>query len=188
MFTAAVSLGISKVVWASSETVIGLPFDRTPPAYAPIDEHHPLYPESSYALSKVMAEQMARQFHRWTGVPFAGLRLSNVMEPHDYSSFPTYWDDPMTRKWNLWGYVDAHDVGRAARLALEVDVPGAEVYMVAAADTCMNRPNHDLMAAVFPAVELRGPVAPFETLLSIRKAADVLGYRPAVSWREYVEA
>ena len=44
---------------------LGLPFER-PPDYAPVDEVH-VYPESSYALSKVLGEEMARQFHRWTG-------------------------------------------------------------------------------------------------------------------------
>ena len=46
-------LGLERVVWASSETVLGLPFEREPPAYAPIDEEHPPRPDFSYALSKL---------------------------------------------------------------------------------------------------------------------------------------
>src|SRR3954469_16866341 len=103
VFSAAQRLELKRVVWASSETTLGLPFD-TPPDYAPVDEEHELRPESSYALSKVLGEEMARQFHRWSGVPFVGLRFSNVMERHDYERFPTFWDDPSLRKWNLWGY------------------------------------------------------------------------------------
>src|SRR5258707_8547937 len=91
VFSAAVSLGLKRVVWASSETTLGLPFDREQPAYAPIDENHPLYPESSYALSKILSEEMARQMNRWTGIPFVGLRFSNIMEPQDYERFPTFW-------------------------------------------------------------------------------------------------
>src|SRR5579864_9489705 len=68
VFAAAPLLGLRRVVWASSETVLGLPFEREQPAYAPIDEEHPLYPESSYSLSKVVSEEMARQFNRTTGV------------------------------------------------------------------------------------------------------------------------
>ena len=52
VFSAAARLGLKRVVWASSETTLGLPFD-TPPDYAPVDEEHELRPESSYALSKV---------------------------------------------------------------------------------------------------------------------------------------
>ena len=62
IFSAATTLKLQRVVWASSETTLGLPFEREKPAYAPIDEEHPLYPESSYALSRVISEEMARQY------------------------------------------------------------------------------------------------------------------------------
>ncbi len=186
VFSAAKDLGMSRVVWASSETTLGLPFDREQPAYAPIDEDHPLYPESSYALSKVIGEEMARQFNRWTGIPFVGLRFSNIMEPQDYEQFPTFWDDPMKRKWNLWGYVDARDVAQACRLGLQADINSAEVFIIAAADTVMNRPSRELLAEVFPNVELRKEVWEYETLLSIDKARRMLGYDPQYSWRQYV--
>ena len=184
VFAAAATLGLARVVWASSETTLGLPFEREQPAYAPIDEEHPLLPETSYALSKVVSEEMARQFHRWTGIPIVGLRFSNVMEPHDYERFPGFWDDPQLRRWNLWGYVDARDVAQSCRLALRGDAGGAEAFIVAAADTVMNRPSVDLMAEVYPGVEIRGELGEFETLLSIGKARRLLGYEPAWSWRD----
>jgi len=92
VFAAAVRLGLKRVVWASSETTLGPPFDR-PPDYTPVDEQHPLRPESSYGLSKVLGEEMARQFSRWSEIPFIGLRFSNVMERDDYQQFPSYWED-----------------------------------------------------------------------------------------------
>ena len=94
VFSAAVDLGLEKVVWASSETVLGLPFEKELPDYAPIDEQQTPFPESSYALSKLLGEQMAAQFYRRFGMPFAGLRISNIMEPDEYAKFPTFWDDP----------------------------------------------------------------------------------------------
>ncbi|MEO0561650.1 MAG: NAD(P)-dependent oxidoreductase, partial [Chloroflexota bacterium] len=115
VFRAATTLGMDRVVWASSETTLGLPFDREQPDYAPIDENQTPYPESSYALSKLLSEGMAVQFNRWTGTPFIGLRISNIMELHDYARFPSWQDDPTLRKWNLWGYVDARDVAQACR-------------------------------------------------------------------------
>jgi nucleoside-diphosphate-sugar epimerase len=186
VFSAASTLGLRRVVWASSETVLGLPFDREQPRYAPIDEEHPPLPNSSYALSKLISEEMARQFGRWTGIPFVGLRFSNVMEPGDYERFSTFWDDAVIRKWNLWGYVDARDVAQSCRLALEVELDAAEVFIVAAADTVMNRPSLDLLAEVFPDVPVRGEVGEFETLLGIAKARRVLGYEPGYSWRDHV--
>ena len=185
VFSAAVSVGVQRVVWASSETTLGLPFDREKPSYAPIDEEHPLFPESSYALSKVVSEEMARQLNRASGIPFVGLRFSNIMEPHDYERFPGFWEDPALRKWNLWGYVDARDVAQSCRLGLEADVRGAEAFIIAAADTVMNKPSADLMSEVYPSVPLRDGTGDFETLLSIDKARELLGYAPGYSWRNH---
>jgi len=187
VFAAAEAHGVGRVVWASSETVLGLPFD-TPPAFAPIDETHPPRPESSYSLSKLVGETMAEQFARRTGIPFVGLRISNIMEPHDYAKFPSWQADATVRKWNLWGYVDARDVAAAIRGALETDITGAEVCIVAAADTVMVRDSADLMAEVFPDVPLRREVRGRETLLAIDRAREVLGYRPEHKWQDELAA
>jgi nucleoside-diphosphate-sugar epimerase len=184
-FRAATLLGLKRVVWASSETTLGLPFEREPPRYAPIDEEHPLFPESSYALSKVISEELARQFSRWSGVPFVGLRFSNVMEPHDYARFPGFWDDPRKRKGNMWGYIDARDVAQSCRLGLEADIQGAEVFIIAAADTVMNRPSRELLAEIYPGAQLREGVGEFDSLLAIDKARRVLGFAPQHSWRDH---
>jgi nucleoside-diphosphate-sugar epimerase len=183
VFSAATRLGLKRVVWASSETTLGLPFDQ-PPDYAAVDEQHPLRPESSYALSKVLGEEMARQFSRWSGIPFIGLRFSNVMERADYEQFPSWWDDPRIRKWNLWGYVDESHTAQAVRQALTVDFTGADAFIIAAADTVMRRPSRELMGEVFPGVPVADSVSEHGTLLAIDKARRVLGYDPTFSWRE----
>jgi nucleoside-diphosphate-sugar epimerase len=182
VFAAAVRLGLERVVWASSETTLGLPFDR-PPDYAPIDERHEPRPETSYALSKVLGEEMARQFSRWSGIPFLGLRFSNIMERADYQRFPSFWDDPRLRKWNLWGYVDSSHVAQSVRRALEAEVAGAEACIIAAADTVMRRPSRELMAEVFPGVPVRDGLPEHGTLLGIDKARRLLGYDPEFTWR-----
>lgn len=187
VFAAAEARGVGRVVWASSETVLGLPFD-TPPEFAPIDETHPPRPESSYSLSKLVGETMAEQFARRTGIPFVGLRISNIMEPHDYARFPSWQGDARVRKWNLWGYVDARDVAAAIRGALESDTTGAEVCILAAADTVMVRDSADLMAEVFPDVPLRREVRGRETLLAIDRARELFGYRPAHQWQDELAA
>jgi len=68
VFHAAAKLKLSRVVWASSETTLGLPFD-VPPRYAPVDEEHYPVPASTYALSKVASETVAGQVARWSGIP-----------------------------------------------------------------------------------------------------------------------
>jgi nucleoside-diphosphate-sugar epimerase len=187
VFAAAEASGVRRVVWASSETVLGLPFD-TPPLFAPIDETIEPRPETSYALSKLAGETLAVQFARRTGIPFLGLRISNIMEPDDYAAFPGYWADARLRKWNLWGYVDVRDIAQAVRRGLEADLSGAEVCIAAAADTVMTRPSAELMAEVFPTVPLRRPIEGRETLLSIDKARRLLGYEPEHRWADHVAA
>jgi nucleoside-diphosphate-sugar epimerase len=181
VFAAAVDRRVRRVVWASSETVLGLPFDE-PPAFAPIDETHPPRPESSYALSKLVGETMAEQLARRSDTSFLGLRISNIMEPTDYARFDSWQEDSRIRKWNLWGYVDVRDVAAAVRRGLESDLQRAEIVIVAAADTCMRRDSADLMAEVFPGVPLRGAVEGRQTLLSINRARQLIGYEPAHSW------
>ena len=186
VFSAAVRLGLARVVWASSETLIGLPFDREQPRFAPIDESHPRLPEFHYALSKLVGEDMAEQFARWSGIPFIALRISNIMRTEDYQRFPGFWDDPTIRAWNLWGYVDAADVAHAVHRSLVTPIDGAEAFIVAAADTCMTTPSADLMARVYPDVPVTRPVSGHETLLSIDKARRLLGYDPTHSWRDHL--
>ncbi len=182
VFAAAQRLGLQRVVWASSETTLGLPFQRRPD-YAPVDEAH-VYPETSYALSKVAGEELARQFSRWSAIPIIGLRFSNVMVRSDYDSFPGFQDDPQLRKWNLWGYVDESHVAQSVRLALGADLRGADNFIIAAADTVMRRPSRELMAEVYPGVPVAQSVTGNDTLLDIGRARRLLGYDPQFSWRE----
>lgn len=183
VFAAARLAGIRNVVWASSETVLGLPFD-TPPPYVPVDEEYAGRPESTYSLGKLLDETMAAQFCRWDPeLKIIGLRFSNVMEPQDYAAFPGFDADARARCWNLWSYIDARDGAQAVRLALDHDRPGFDVFIVAGADTVMSRPNHELLAEVFPDVPHRREFGPHETLLSIEKARRVLGFEPRYSWR-----
>jgi nucleoside-diphosphate-sugar epimerase len=186
VFQAARRAGIKRLVYASSETVLGLPFDIDPP-YIPVDEEYPARPESTYSLVKHLEEQMAIQLTRWDPeLSITAFRFSNVMNPEDYAAFPAFDSDATLRKWNLWGYIDARDGAQAVAKALENAKPGFETYIIAAADTVMSRPSAELAAEVFPNVELKRPVSGTETLLSIDKARNLLGYAPEHSWHDEV--
>jgi nucleoside-diphosphate-sugar epimerase len=183
VYAAALRAGVRKIVWASSETVLGLPFDEPPP-YVPVDEEYAPRPNSTYSLVKTLEEELARQLCRWhPELSMTGLRFSNVMYPEDYSQVPAYDADPRLRRWNLWSYIDARDGAQAVRRALHHDAPGADVFIIANADTVMARPSVDLLAAEFPDVPIRRPLGQHETLLSIDKARRILGYEPEHSWR-----
>jgi len=186
VFTAARAAGITNVVWASSETLLGLPF-TTPPPYIPADEAYPARAETAYALAKQLEETMAAEMCRWTPeLKLIGLRFSNVMAPEDYAAFPSYQDDARLRSWNLWSYIDRRDGAQAVRLALAAEMTGLHVYVIANADTVMHRPSADLAAEVYPDVPLVRPLSGNETMLSIDKARRELGYEPRHSWRDTV--
>ena len=183
VFNAAIKAGITNIVTASSETVLGLPFD-TPPPYIPVDEDYAARPKSTYSLSKHLEEQMAIELTRWhPDLKIIALRFSNVMDEADYAEFPSFDADATLRKWNLWGYIDGRDGAEAVRLALEHRTPGFDRFIIAAADTVMSRNNTELVAEVFPGVPLRGDIEGNGTLLSIDRARAVLGFDPQHSWR-----
>lgn len=183
VFAAARTAGVRTIVWASSETVLGIPFDAPPP-YIPVDEGYPVRPESTYSLVKSLEEEMARHFCRWDPqLRMTGLRFSNVMDPQDYANFPGFDVDPALRTWNLWAYIDGRDGAQAVRLAIEHGSTGVEVFVIANADTVMSRRSADLAAEVFPGVPITHELGEHETLLSIDKARRVLGYEPRHSWR-----
>ena len=188
VFEACRLAGIKNVVFASSETVLGLPFE-TPPPYAPVDEEYFPRPESAYSLGKLLDETMAAQFCRWDpSLRIVGLRFSNVMNPADYAAFPKFDADPHGRKWNLWGYIDARDGAQAVRRAIQADFTGFEAFIIANADTVMSRSNMSLLAEVFPGVPTKGNLTQNGTLLSIEKAKRMLGYSPQYSWRNEAAA
>lgn len=185
VFQAARRAGIKRIVYASSETVLGLPFDVDPP-YIPVDEEYPARPESTYSLVKHLEEQMAVQLTRWDPeLSITGLRFSNVMDPEDYEEFPGFDADARLRKWNLWGYIDGRDGAQAVARALEHATPGFEAFIIANADTVMTRSSASLAAEVFPNAPVVKELGEHETLLSIDKAKRLLGYAPEHSWRNY---
>lgn len=183
VWTAARLAGIRNLVWASSETLLGYPFDAPPP-YLPVDEEYPARPEVAYALAKFLEEQLAGQLCRWDpALKLVGLRFSNVMEPADYATFPDFEKDPAGRKWNLWSYIDSRDGAQAVRLALEHDQPGFDTFLIANPDTVMSRPTLDLVEEFFPDVPRTGSITGTGSLQNIDKAQRVLGFSPTHTWR-----
>jgi nucleoside-diphosphate-sugar epimerase len=183
VFAMARDLGISRVVWASSETVYGFPFEESAPERLPVEENLTPRPRSDYALSKVVAEQLAEHMGG-AETSFVGLRISKIVHQDGYSLFPSYWSDSKLRRRNLWAYVDVRDVSAAVSLSLTCDLRGSEVFNIGAGDTVMNVPTEELVATEFPDVEYRSDGSATEPLFSIRHAQASLAYEPNHSWRD----
>lgn len=184
VFLAAWKLALKRVVYASSETTLGLPFDEV--NYVPVDEDHYPLPNSTYALSKVMTETMAEQVSRWAGIPFVGLRFSNIFTVDDYAQQPGFARDPEARRWNLFGYIDARDVARSCEAALTASLSGAHAFVIAADDIILDMPTRAALTQIHPGLEVPDSVAEYGTLLSNRAAMEQMGFRPQYSWRDEV--
>jgi nucleoside-diphosphate-sugar epimerase len=184
---ASTRLGIRKIVFASSETTYGICFAQGErrPSYLPVDEDHPTVPEDSYAMSKVAGEATARSFQARTGVDVYGLRINNVIEPHEYAEkFPAFLADPSRRRRNIFAYIDARDLGQMVQRCLEVDGLGYEVFNVANADLSVAATTEQIRERFYDGVEVRRPMGQRETFFSIDKGRALLNYVPRHSWRD----
>jgi nucleoside-diphosphate-sugar epimerase len=183
VFQAARRAGIKRIVYASSETLLGIPFDIDPP-YLPVDEEYPSRPESMYSVVKHLEEELAIKLVRWDPeLSITGLRFSNVLTPEDFANQAAWDADPSLRRWNLWGYIDTRDGALAVLRALENATPGFDTFVIANADTVVSTPSAELAAEYFPDVAVKRPLAGNETLLSIDKARRILKFEPQHSWR-----
>ncbi|GAC1435351.1 MAG: NAD(P)-dependent oxidoreductase [Chloroflexota bacterium] len=185
---AAATLGLSRVVAASSICALGMVNATRPwsPAYVPVDEEHVLLPQDPYGLSKLVGEEICKAASRRTGIVTVSLRFTWVVhEEHYAGAFPMSPQD-LARSPELWTYVDLRDAVAAVRLALTAPLAGHEAFYTVAADTmAADQPTADLLRRFHPALPdegvrtLQGFSAPFTTA----KAARLLGWQPAHSWR-----
>ncbi len=184
---AATRLGVPKIVFASSETTYGICFAQGErrPLYVPVDEEHPTVPEDSYAMSKVAGEVTARSFQARTGADIYGLRINNVIEPHEYAEmFPAFLADPSLRRRNIFAYIDARDLGQMVQCCLTTDGLGYQVFNVANADMSVAATTQEVRERFYDGVEVRREMDPGETFYAIDKARDLLGFAPRHSWRD----
>lgn len=186
---AACKLGVRKIVVASSETTYGVCFadGNVSPTELPVTEDYDVNPQDSYALSKVLNEKTARAFQARTNADIYALRIGNVVEPHEYEMFPGFFAQPMTRRRNLFNYIDARDLGQIVDLCLKADGLGFQIFNATNNTNSANIPARELAARYFPDTPITGPLEEFETLMSNRKAREILGFKEEHDWRNYVD-
>ncbi len=186
---AALRAGVRKIIFASSETTYGICFwdGELRPEYVPVDEAHPTVPPDSYAMSKVCNEATARSFQARSGADIYGLRINNVIEPHEYErDFPTYVADPSKRRRNIFAYIDARDLAHAVDCCLKTDGLGFEVFNIANEDSSVALPTDKICERFYPGIPMHKDMGPNETFYSIDKAKRMLGFAPKHGWRDLV--
>lgn len=183
---------IKKLVWASSETVLGYPFVPEELKYLPLDEEHPTNVKSSYAMVKRLTEILSEMYHKLTKAQIVALRFANIYEPDEYEKIPImHWHDERQKdvqKKNGWAYCDVRDAARACLLALEKNSLGNDVFHITAPDTIMPELSKDLVDRYFPNVTLKRPIEGHETLMSHDKAKKILGFEPQYTWRNVLDS
>jgi nucleoside-diphosphate-sugar epimerase len=185
---AAVKLGISKIVIASSETTYGVCFTdgRSDPEAIPVTETCDTNPMDSYGLSKVLNEKTARSFQRRSGADIYALRIGNVIEPHEYPMFNDFAQNPESRRRNFFSHIDARDLGQIVDLCLAKDGLGFEVFNATNDENSLDTPAKELADTHFPGVPCRADLGEYEALLTNRKIREVLGFKQQHNWRNYV--
>jgi UDP-glucose 4-epimerase len=188
VFEAAATLGIPRVISASSVSALGFPWQHrwSDPLYLPIDEAHPLLPQDCYGLSKATGEEIAAAYCRRTGGSAASLRFSTILAEDGYTRHVArVREDPGGSAHLLWSYVDLRDAARSCLLALAAPFEGHQPLYITAADTLSALPTGELAARYFPRVPIRpGDRAPHWSALAIARAEAAIGYRPRHGWRD----
>lgn len=187
---AALKAGVRKIIFASSETTYGICFadGERKPDYIPLDEEHPTVPEDSYAMSKVCNEVTARSFQARSGADIYGLRINNVIEPHEYKTlFPDFVTEPGKRRRNFFAYIDARDLGQMVDCCLRTDGLGYQVFNVSNDDHSVAATTQDLIERFYQGVEQRREMGEFETFYSNKKAREMVGFAPEHRWRMYLD-
>jgi UDP-glucose 4-epimerase len=187
---AAMKLGCRKVIVASSETTYGVCFAEGDKDYHsfPLTEDYDSDPMDSYGLSKVVNERTARAFAMRYKADIYALRIGNVIEPHEYArDFPGYLANPPSRKRNAWSYIDARDLGEIVHLCIQKDGLGYQVFNAVNDTITADLPTPEFLAKYAPNSPVTRPMGTLEAPLSNAKAREVLGFREAHDWRNYVK-
>jgi nucleoside-diphosphate-sugar epimerase len=186
---AAVLSGASRLVYASSMSVLGYPFFETPiaPAYLPIDAAHPVGPQDAYALSKWLGEEIVEAaIRRRAGLAAVSLRMPWIQTAETFPrEVGARRAKAMLVARDLWGYLDARDAAAAFVAAVERPIEGHHRLYISAADTFMEVETQALVRAAYPDVEHKRPLAGHETIFDLSEARAVLGFSPRHGWRDY---
>ena len=197
VFAAAEAAGINRVVFCSSDSVVGYTVREgrmLPPRYAPVDLDHPLLATDPYAISKILGEDLCRAY-TLRGMSVVALRTVFVAYPEMAGEIRARAEDPDRYRGPAVGgpssagggplhnHIDPRDLARAFRLALELDMsPGDfERFFLSAQVTLSPEPTLDRLRRLHgDAVDFRRSEVyernPFAPLYDLTHAAERLGF------------
>lgn len=177
----------ARIVYASSYSVIGLPFATHPPNLTalPLSESEPAQPQDVYALTKWLGEEMLSAFVRRTKGSAVSLRLPWVHTAESFARDVLPICDDAASRIHLWAWIDAEDAADGFIAAANAQLSGHQRLYMSAPDSFSNRPTADLVAEGWPDTAITRPLSGYESLIDNARARAILGYVPGRSWRTY---
>jgi len=186
---AAVLNGATRLVYASSMSVLGYPFFETPiePTYVPFDAAHPVAPQDAYALSKWLGEEVVdAAVRRRPALSAVSLRMPWIQ------TAATFAREVVARRAraalvarDLWAYLDARDAATAFVAAVERPIDRHQRLFISAADTFAETETTELVRAAYPRTVIKRALTGYETVFDLSEARAVLGFAPKFRWRDY---
>ncbi len=189
---AASRCGVKRLVFVSSESVLGFAFAKRPaaPEYIPIDEEHPTRPHDPYGLSKLVGETICQSYSMRSSLQTVCLRPPWIWVPEE-KEVEMYRD--LVRNYaqgarNLWAYVHVEDLAAATLASIETEaLEPYEVFFITAEDNWAGRDSRGLLQEFYPTVEkIAEGFGGQQSLVSSARAKAKLHYAPKHSWREIV--
>ena len=189
---AAQSADHQRVVMMSSVDALGIFLGHRPPDYLPIDDNHPTYPRTPYALAKRTAERMCSSFTATTGVATLCLRPPGIWTDATFDFIRRRWaEDPTNDRRPFWEYgafIALSDVVEALRCAIHNPFSGHVTLLISSDDAALaEQTSREAAQSIHPSVPWRGgpefETHPYRTLLNNSTAKAVLDWSPQVSFR-----
>lgn len=199
LLEAACEFDVTDFIYTSSAATFG------EVEYTPVDELHPVNPDSPYGVSKLSGEKYARCYGRLNDIDVVALRYFNVYGENQYydeygnvipiwvhrllndESLIIYGDGEQTRD-----FVNVRDVARANKLAYEADVRD-EVYNIGSGEATQIKDLAEMLLDVADRETTIMHEPPREgevrhSVADITKSRDDLGYTPSIPLVEGLEA
>ena len=195
---AAVAAGVSKVVAASSASVLGLA-----ESFPTTEAHHPYNNRTIYGAAKTFNEGLLRSFAEMYGLRYVALRYFNVYGPRmdvygAYTEVLIRWMERLATGQaplihgvgtQTMDFVHVHDIARANILAAKSSVTdevfnvasGTETSLLELAQTLSRIMGSSLEPEHAPARKVN---AVSRRLADTRKARDLLGFEARISLEE----
>jgi UDP-glucose 4-epimerase len=192
---AAVQAGVSKVVAASSASVLGLA-----ESFPTTEQHHPYNNRTIYGASKTFNEGLLRSFNEMYGLKYVALRYFNVYGPRmdvhgAYTEVFIRWMERIVAGQpplifgsgtQTMDFVHVHDIARANILAATADVSDEVFNVASGTETSLKELAQKLLQIMGSDLEVEhaaerkvNPVP--RRLADTSKAERMLGFRTQVS-------